>query len=234
MRVRKLACRYSMFKINVDKQTRVQWTCAVWSHYCSQPILRLTGGVMVHQQQGEKAGLNSAWWKASTEGFRCVASDNLFQSDTVLGKNENLKESMRHGILMKEWTEVDLVALVEWLKWSIVRAAKPCTALYIMMRRKIRWRSDKLWKEMGNGSSELVVTFYKTSGSTLNVFQPWGILECVRVPSCSCVLQMRSNQWHLVQQLVTPGSKLLDVYNTLPKTNVHNCICIHSSADTSR
>ena len=83
------------------------------------------GGVMAHQQQGEMAGLNNALRKDSTEGFNCTSSDSLFQSDTVLGKNEKLEESMRQDIFMKECSDADLVGLVERLEWSIGRATKP-------------------------------------------------------------------------------------------------------------
>ena len=36
-----------------------------------------------------------------------ITSDNLFQSDTVLGKNESLYESTRQDILMNECLDVD-------------------------------------------------------------------------------------------------------------------------------
>jgi hypothetical protein len=111
----------SIWHFFVDVQ---RWAFA---RYCWRCLM----SVMAHQQQGETARLNSAWRKASTEGFRCVASDRLFQSVTVLGKNEYLKGSMRHDMLMKACSEADLVVLVECLKWSIVEppgCALSCTS----------------------------------------------------------------------------------------------------------
>jgi len=63
-------------------------------------------------------------YKDSTEGFNCTAKDNLFQSDTVLGKNENCYESMRQDVFMEEFSDADLINLVERLGWSIGRATK--------------------------------------------------------------------------------------------------------------
>jgi len=59
----------------------------------------------------------------------------LFQSDTVMGKNENLYELVRQDKLMKEVSEADLVDLVVRLRWSIGRAAKPWTAFVTVFHK---------------------------------------------------------------------------------------------------
>jgi len=66
-------------------------------------------------------GLCSTRQKDSTEGFNCSASDNLLQSDTVLGKNENLYESVQQSIFMKECLDFDRVDQVELRVSTVVR-----------------------------------------------------------------------------------------------------------------